>query len=283
VISVGIIGLGLIGRALARRLIETGDAPVVFDVRDHALDAAVADGAIAAPSSRAVAERSDVVLVCVQTDEQCADAVVGPGGVLLGAKPGTCVAVVSTVRPATIETLAAAASERGVNLVDTPIAGHGMFGVAEGTMTVIVGDDGPLVTRLEPILRRFASRVVVAGSLGSGASLKLAHNIVVYAGFAAMIEAVELARAAGVRDGLVESVAKESGALSELSAFYLPFYKQLRDEPHATDEEEVIRVAAALLEKDLADAIALADAHHVPVPLARLLSHSGRSIFQVEH
>ncbi len=80
-----------------------------------------------------------------------------------------------------------------VDLVDTPVAGHGMFGIEEGTMTVLVGDDGELVTRLEPTLRRFASRVVPAGRIGSGAALKLAHNIVVYAGFAAMIEAVELA------------------------------------------------------------------------------------------
>ena len=89
-------------------------------------------------------------------------------------------------------------------------------------MSVMVGDDGELVTRLEPTLRRFASKVVATGRLGSGAALKLAHNIVVYAGFAAMIEAVELARATGVRDGLVEEVAQSSGALSELSAFTCP-------------------------------------------------------------
>ncbi len=85
-----------------------------------------------------------------------------------------------------------------------------------------------------------------------------------------------------MRDGLVEEVAQASGALSELSGFYLPFYKQLRDEPHAANEEEIIRVAAALLEKDLTDAIALAELHDVAVPIAQLLSHSGEAIFQVE-
>ncbi len=85
-----------------------------------------------------------------------------------------------------------------------------------------------------------------------------------------------------MRDGLVEEVAQASGALSELSGFYLPFYKQLRDEPHAAAEEEIIRVSTTLLEKDLADAIALAELHDVAVPLARLLSHSGKAMFQVE-
>ena len=148
-------------------------------------------------------------------------------------------------------------------------------------MSVMVGDDGELVTRLEPTLRRFASKVVAAGRIGSGAALKLAHNIVVYAGFAAMIEAVELARAAGVLDGLVQEVAHASGALSRLSEFTLPFYEHFRDDPHSPDEDEALRVAAALLEKDLADAIALAATHGVEVPVARLLAHSGDAIFQV--
>jgi 2-hydroxy-3-oxopropionate reductase len=279
--SVGVIGLGLIGTALAHRLTATGDAPLVFDVKPEAVDSAVAVGATATGSSAELAERCDVVLVCVQTDDQCIAAVCGEDGALDGAAPDTCIAVLSTVSPSTIESLAATAAERGVHLVDTPVAGRGMFSVEEGTMSVMVGDDGELVTRLEPTLRRFASKVVAAGRLGSGAALKLAHNIVVYAGFAAMMEAVELARAAGVRDGLVEEVAQASGALSELSAFTLPSYKHFRDDPHSADEDEILRVAAALLEKDLADAIALAAAHDVDVPVARLLSHFGDAIFQV--
>ena len=280
--SVGIIGLGLIGGTLARRLVKNGDAPVVFDLRPEAVDSAVEAGAIGARSSRELAERCDLVFVCVQTDDQCVAAVSGDEGLLEGARPGTCISVLSTVLPSSIVSLAALAADRGVDLVDTPVTGRGMYSVEEGTMSVLVGDEGELVARLEPTLRRFASRVVPAGGLGSGAALKLAHNIVVYAGFAAMIEAVELARAAGVRDGLVEQVAQASGALSELSAFHLPFYKHLRDEPHAADEDEILRVAAALLDKDLTDAVALGETHGVALPVARLLSHSGATIFQVE-
>jgi 3-hydroxyisobutyrate dehydrogenase-like beta-hydroxyacid dehydrogenase len=280
--SVGVVGLGLIGRALTRRLLQTGDAPFVFDVRSEAIDGAVADGAHATSSSRELAERSDVVLVCVQTDEQCVTAVSGPHGVLDSARPGACIAVLSTVTPATIAALAPLAAERSVDLVDTPVAGLGMFSVEQGTMSVLVGDDGEIVERLRPTLLRFASKVVSAGRLGSGAALKLAHNIVVYAGFAAMIEAVELARAAGVRDGLVEEVAQASGALSDLSAFTLPFYKHFRDDPHAPDEDEVLRVTAALVDKDLADAVKLAEAHGLTLPVAQLLSHSGTRIFPVD-
>ena len=79
----------------------------------------------------------------------------------------------------------------------------------------------------------------------------------------------------------MEEVAQSSGALSQLSAFTLPFYTHFRDDPHGADEDEILRVAAALLEKDLADAVALAAAHDVDVPVARLLSHFGDAIFQV--
>jgi 3-hydroxyisobutyrate dehydrogenase-like beta-hydroxyacid dehydrogenase len=280
--AVGVVGLGLIGSALTRRLVQTGDAPFVFDVRPEAIDRVVADGALATSSSRELGERSDIVFVCVQTDAQCVAAVSGPDGVLDGARPGACIAVLSTVMPATVQALAPLAVERGIDLVDTPVAGKGPFSVQQGTMSVLVGDDGEIVERLRPTLLRFATKVLSAGRLGSGAALKLAHNIVVYAGFAAMIEAVELTRAAGVRDGLLEEVTEASGALSELSAFALPFYKHFRDDPHAPDEDEVLRVTAALVDKDLADAVELAQSHGLTLPVAQLLSHSGTRIFPVE-
>jgi 3-hydroxyisobutyrate dehydrogenase-like beta-hydroxyacid dehydrogenase len=280
--ALGIVGLGLIGGALAKRLINSGETPMVFDLKPDTVKSAVADGAIAAGSSAELAAACDIVLVCVQTDDDCVAAISGDGGVLEGATPGTCVAVLSTVMPGTIIELAGQAAERGVDLVDTPVAGRGMFSVEEGSMTALVGDDGDLVARLEPTLSLFASTVVPAGRLGSGAALKLAHNVVVYAGFAATVEAVELATAAGVRDGLVEEVASTSGALSDLSAMYMRYYKHFRDDPHTASEDEALHVAAALLDKDLGDAVSLAESHGVALPVASLLSHSGARVFPAD-
>lgn len=280
--SLGVVGLGLIGGTLARRLVNSGVSPVVFDLKAEAVQAAVEDGAIAANSSRELAEQSDIVLVCVQTDDQCEAAVSGENGVLQGARPGTCIAVLSTVMPSTIVSLAALAAERGVDIVDSPLAGRGMFSVEEGSMTALVGDEGDLVSRLEPTLRRFSSRVVPAGGLGSGAALKLAHNVVVYAGFAATVEALELARAAGVREGLLEEAAKASGALSDLGAMYVQYYKHFRDDPRTAYEDEALHVAAALLEKDLSDAVTLAESCGTSLPVADLLSHSGAKVFPVD-
>lgn len=155
-----------------------------------------------------------------------------------------------------------------------------MFSVEEGTMSALVGDDDEIFSRIEPILKLFSSEVVAAGSLGSGAALKLAHNVVVYAGFAAMIEAVELARAAGVSEGLLEKVATSSGALSSLSAFFMPHYQHRRDDPHTDEEDALLEGAAALVQKDLSDASELAKAYGIDLPVAELISGFGSKIFQ---
>lgn len=277
--SIGVVGLGLIGSALVSRLLSQGDTPRIFDLRPETVEKGVEEGAVGANSCRELAENCDTVLVCVQTDGQCLAAVSGENGLLQGAREGSCIAILSTVKPSTITTLEAAATDRSVMLVDSPLAGRGMFSVEQGSMTALVGDDGEAFTRLQPVLARFCSHVLSAGGLGSGAALKLAHNVVVYAGFAALVEAEELMLAAGVREGLLEEVAGFSGALSELSAGYMSYYKHFRDDPHSEFEDEALKVAAALLDKDLTDAVELAESLGISLPVARLLSHSGAKVF----
>ena len=107
--TVGLVGLGFIGASIGERLLVTGEAPLVLDVVPDRVEALVARGAVAAGSARDLAARCDVVLVCVQTDEQCLDLVTGPDGLLSTARPGSVIAVLSTISPHTIDALAAAA------------------------------------------------------------------------------------------------------------------------------------------------------------------------------
>lgn len=281
--TIGIVGLGQIGGALAHRLKKCGVTPIVFDLKEKAVRDAEADGAIAAKSSGDLASQCDVILLCVQTDRQCINAVTGESGLLSRARSGSCIVVLSTVLPETVQALATQAAEKGVDIVDTPVAGRGMFSIEEGTMSALVGDDDKLFERIKPVLSLFCSEVIPAGAIGSGAALKLAHNIVVYAGFAAMIEAVELARAAGVSEGLLEKVATSSGALSKLSAFFMPHYQHRRDHPHNKDEDALLQVAAALVEKDLGDAAQLAREHGINLPVAELVSGFGSKIFSTDN
>ena len=160
---VGLVGLGTLGLPMAGLLARAGMPPVVHDVRAEAVGAALEAGARGAADPADVAARADVVLVCVQTDEQCDDVVRGSGGLLDTLAPCAVIAVLATVHPDTVTELASAAAARGVSLVDSPLAGKGAGGLEDRTMWAFVGGD---------------------------AALKLAHNVMVYVGYLATFEAL---------------------------------------------------------------------------------------------
>lgn len=254
--TVGLIGLGFIGASIGERLVATGEPPLVHDLSPERVDALVAAGAVAAGSTAELATRCDVVLVCVQTDQQCLDVLGGGDGVLAHARPGTVVAVLSTISPATVATMADAAAGSGVDLLEVPMAGQGAKSVADGSMFVLAGGDPEVVERARPVLERFA-RVIETGPLGSGAALKLAHNVMVYVSRIGTLEAVELARAAGVRDGLVAELTAQTGTLSEQSRVWLGIYEaRLRGETDPVLDANMT-VAADLFAKDLGHAVDL--------------------------
>ena len=256
--TVGLIGLGFIGASIGERLVTTGEPPLVHDLDAGRVDALVAAGAVGATSTADLAARCDVVLVCVQTDQQCLDVLTGADGVLAHARPGTVVAVLSTISPTTVTAMAEAATAAGtgVDLLEVPMAGQGARSVADGSMFVLAGGDTDVVERARPVLERFA-RVIETGPLGSGAALKLAHNVMVYVSRIGTLEAVELARAAGVRDGLVAELTAQTGTLSEQSRVWLDIYEaRLRGETDPVLDANMA-VAADLFAKDLGHAVDL--------------------------
>jgi 3-hydroxyisobutyrate dehydrogenase-like beta-hydroxyacid dehydrogenase len=258
--TIGLVGLGFIGASIGERLLTTGPAPVVFDLDADRVEALVTGGAIAASSVADLAERCDVVLVCVQTDEQCVDVVTGPGGLLGSARGGTVVVVLSTISPHTVEALAAPCAEVGVALLEAPMAGQGAKSVADGSMFVLAGGDDAVLARARPTLERF-SRVIPTGLLGSAAALKLAHNVMVYVSRVGALEAVELARAAGVRDGLVAELTAQTGTLSEQSEVWLGIYEDRRRGVTDPVMDRNMVTAADLFAKDLGHAVALGAEH----------------------
>ncbi len=278
---VGMIGLGIIGSAVAEQLLASGHTPVVHDLRPEPLARAQELGATVATSARAVAERCDTVLVCVQNDEQCHEVVEGPDGILAGARPGSTIAILSTIHPDTITQLAAAAAAHDVALVDAPMAGQGEASVRDGTLWVMAGGDDAVVARLRPTLEGFAGRVLHAGPLGSGAALKLAHNVMVYLGYLSVLEAVELARAAGVHDGLLAEVTRATGTLSPQSEIYLEIFERRRHDQGDGRETEYLRTSAAVLEKDLRIAVELAAAHGLALPGSALVAPRGLEVYRV--
>jgi 3-hydroxyisobutyrate dehydrogenase len=281
--QVGLIGLGVLGTPIAERLLSAGMQLSVYDVRAQAMSAALAAGASGKASPAEVAAASELTFVCVRTDEQCVDAITGPAGVLAGAKDGHVVVVLSTVDPATAISLAAKTDLRRTAFVEAPLAGTGPDGVRAGTMWALAGGDPAAIATAEPILAKFCERVVHTGPVGSGSAVKLAHNVMIYLGYLATVEAAGLARVSGVRDGVLAEVTRATGALSRQSDIFLEIHNRrgALGAGDADPDADYFQGASALLAKDLGHAVELARRGGLELPGCELTRVLGDAIYQV--
>jgi 3-hydroxyisobutyrate dehydrogenase-like beta-hydroxyacid dehydrogenase len=212
VTEVGLVGCGRMGLAIAGHLLNRGVPLTATDPAADALERAVASGAGPAPDAAAVAAGSDLVLVVVVNDEQVVSAVAGPRGALRGARPGSVVAVCSSVRPDTCRELALRAAESGVHLIDVALVG-GERGAEEGRLALMCGGPADVIDACRPTFSAFAGDVCHLGEVGSGQVAKAVNNILLWANIRADFEALRLGRALGVDPSkLRAAVAIGSGA-----------------------------------------------------------------------
>lgn len=275
----GFIGLGHLGLPICQRLLGRGFALAVHDQRADAIHDL--PGAVVCRSAREIAERCELVQVCVQTDEQCEEVVVGPDGLLAGAHAELAIALHSTIRPATAIRLAEKSRERGVALVDAPLAGRGLFSARDGSFWILAGGDASTVERFRPVFERISARILLAGPVGAGSAVKLAHNVMVYLSFLAAQEAADLARATDVRLEVLEAVASATGTLSERMRDHLEQrqggYARARAEG-LTDAAD-LKIYAEILAKDLRDAIEVGAEHGLRLPGAELTASLAQRFF----
>jgi 3-hydroxyisobutyrate dehydrogenase-like beta-hydroxyacid dehydrogenase len=262
----GFVGLGQMGAAMAAHLVDGPPGVVVFDV-DPATGSALAErGATVVRSAAEVAEAAEIVSVMVRDDDQVRAVLAGPDGLLAAARPGAVVAVHSTVAAGTPAVLAALAADHGVEVVDAPVSG-GVAGATSGELAVLVGGSADAFARVEAPFRRWASLVVHAGDVGAGTRLKLARNLVAFAGYVAMGEGLRLAEAAGVDLGQLGEVVRHSDRVTGGVGMIA-----LRSSsgPLAADDwlRPPMEHARALGEKDLDLALALATELGVELPVA---------------
>ena len=192
--TVGVIGAGRMGQPIIGHMARKGLTVVAHDI-DPAKRGAVAKlGAGWADSPAALAGPCDAILVCVGYDRELRDLMGG----LLGILPrGTIVAVLSTVRPRTMQDLAAAASPHGVHVVDTTVARGGRAADA-GTLLALLAGDEAVVERLKPVFACFSADIVHTGGVGTAQIAKAANNLVMWACVIANHEALALAKRAGI-------------------------------------------------------------------------------------
>jgi 3-hydroxyisobutyrate dehydrogenase-like beta-hydroxyacid dehydrogenase len=263
-LKLGYIGLGNQGAPMAKRLTDWPGGLIVFDVRAEAMTPFIEAGATAATGVAQVAA-ADVISVTVLNDEQVRDVV---GQLAAHAKPGTVIAIHSTIGADTAGELAEQLRPEGIHIVDAPVSG-GAGAADKGELAVMVGADDEAYALVKPVFKKWASLVVRAGEPGAGTRMKLARNMLTFTGFAAANEALKLAEAAGLDLQKLGRVVRHSDAQSGG-----PGAIMVRDDMKTLEPEnflyDMFLHTRGLGEKDLGLALELGESVGVELPLAEV-------------
>jgi 2-hydroxy-3-oxopropionate reductase len=249
--KIGFIGLGIMGKPMAKNLLKAGYSLVVNDINKEAVAEVVASGATEAASAKEVAQQSDVVITMLPNSPHVQTVVLGEGGVIEGAKEGLIVVDMSSISPIVSREVAAELAKKGVVMLDAPVSG-GEPKAIDGTLAIMVGGPEETFKVVEPILQIMGGSVTLVGEIGSGNTTKLANQIMVAANIAGMSEALVLATKANVdpekvfkaiRGGLAGSTVLDAKAPLVLEGNFKPGF---RIDLHIKDLQNAIDTASSV-------------------------------------
>jgi 3-hydroxyisobutyrate dehydrogenase len=253
---IGFIGLGIMGKPMARNLLKAGYPLTVWNRSQPSIDELARDGASPGSSPEDVARQSDVVITMVTDSPDVEKVAIGPRGIIEGARPGLVHIDMSTISPAVTRRIAARLAEKGIEMLDAPVSG-GDTGAQAGTLSIMVGGKDEVFERCRPIFEVLGRTIVYCGPSGAGQTVKLCNQIVVALNNLAMCEALLFATKAGVDTRrMLEAVgagAASSWALLNLAPRIL-----------ARDFRPGFKVAHQ--QKDLRLALETAEQQAIPLP-----------------
>jgi 2-hydroxy-3-oxopropionate reductase len=261
--TIGFIGLGLMGRPMAKNLLKAGYPVVVYSRSRGPVDDLVASGATAAASPADVARRATRVVTMVPDSPDVEQVLDGANGVFSAMQPGTIVIDMSSIAPAVARRLAAKAEERGGSMLDAPVSG-GDIGAINGTLSIMVGGDAATFAAVKPILDVMGNpeKVVHVGESGAGQLCKLCNQMVIGGTLAVVAEALALARKAGVDaskvreallGGFAQSRVLEVHGERALKGTFTPGFK------------------THLYAKDMRNVVSTLAEHNVPAPVTAVV------------
>lgn len=246
--TIGFIGLGIMGKPMAKNLLKAGNSLVVYDVVAAPLAELVEAGAKAGTSPKDVAAQCEIVITMLPNSPHVKAAVLGENGVIEGAKPGTIVVDMSSIAPLASREIAEALAKKGIEMLDAPVSG-GEPKAIDGTLSVMVGGKQAVFDKVKDLLAKMAGSVVLCGDIGAGNVTKLANQVIVALNIAAMSEAFVLATKAGVdpekvfdaiKGGLAGSTVLNAKAPMVLAGNYKPGF---RIELHIKDLQNALDTA----------------------------------------
>ncbi len=258
--TVGLIGLGLLGQAVAARLRAKGHEVVGYDVLSEKIQGLVALGGRGAPSAAAVARDAEAVCTLLPSLASVEEAILGANGIVAGARAGQTIIQMSTISPELTRRVDREVSGRGLSFLDCPVSGTSSM-VARGEGIIFVGGEPALAERWRPLLEAILPRAVYVGSAGQAMALKLVANLLVALNTAAAAEALLMAEKAGLDPSRVLDILAGGAATSRML--------EVRG-PLIIGREFPPQMKLDLFMKDLALITEAGEQVGAPLPLTRL-------------
>lgn len=259
--KIGFIGLGIMGKPMAKNLLKAGHELVVFDVNKSSMELLAAAGADVADSAKGVAEVCPMIITMLPNSPHVKAAVLGENGVLEGARPGTILVDMSSIAPYASQEICKACIEKGVKMIDAPVSG-GEPKAIDGTISIMVGGDKSVFDEVYDVLMVMGGSAVYCGEIGAGNTTKLANQVVVALNIAAVSEAYMLSTKAGVDPQKVFDAIKGGLAGSTVMNAKLPMILDGNFEPGFKIDLHI---------KDLNNALDTGHGVGAPLPLTALV------------
>ncbi len=185
--QVGMIGLGRMGLPMLERLCQKGWKVCCYARKPDVISQVTQLGAQVCESAQAVAQKADLLIICVYSDHQVQNLMLGDAGIASAVKVASVVVIHTTGSPATSESVAAALADRGVRVIDAPVSG-GPHNIQAGNITLLVGGDAAALEYSRPVLSAYANPILHIGSVGAGQKTKLLNNALFGAQIALLTE-----------------------------------------------------------------------------------------------
>lgn len=259
--KIGFIGLGIMGRPMAKNLLKAGFSLVVFDINPSAVEDLSTAGAQRANSSKEVAERTEIIITMLPDSPEVKEVLLGKDGVVEGIKSGSLVIDMSSINPLVSQEIAKILKLKGVEMLDAPVSGGEPMAV-QGTLSIMVGGDADIFNDCLDVFRPMGKNIVHVGKIGAGGFTKLCNQIIVALNIAAVGEAFSLGVKAGldpqvifqaIRGGLAGSTVMEAKIPMVIARNFNPGFK------------------IKLHHKDLNNALSTAKDLGIPLPLSALI------------
>ena len=202
--KIGFIGLGIMGRPMAKNLLKAGHELKVHDLVTAAVEELVLAGAVKAESSTDAARGSELIITMLPNSPHVKAAVLGENGVLEGLMPGSILVDMSSINPIASREICLEVEKKGCFMLDAPVSG-GEPKAIDGTLAIMAGGRQDVFDRVKDVLQVMGKSVTLCGDIGAGNTTKLANQIIVAANIAAVSEALTLGVKAGVKPEAIYS------------------------------------------------------------------------------